>query len=156
MKMDRKPKNIMLKTYDYSVMFYFSSDVLTLSVSSSVIWPLQRIGIWHFEAVTGTIIIISRSSWRLFCFLRPYCAGCTVTRVHYRHIIISLQSYLLLLVFHHSLTLGLNPSFSANPPYLTLSFFSFRIHYMNFLDCLLLLLSISVFLHFSFFCFYTF
>jgi len=61
--------------YDYSAMFYFSSDVLTLRVSSSMIWPLQRIGIWHFEAVTGTIIIISRSSWRLFCFLRPYCAG---------------------------------------------------------------------------------
>ena len=27
MKMGRKPKNIMLKAYDYSVMFYFSSDV---------------------------------------------------------------------------------------------------------------------------------
>ena len=60
-------------------------------------------------------------------------------------IIISLQSYLLLLVFHHPLTLslGLNPSFSANPPYRSLSFFSFRIHYMDFPDCLLLLLSIS-------------
>jgi len=52
----------------------------------------------------------------------------------------------------HSFTLGLglNPSFSANPPYLTLSFFSFRFHYMDFPDCLLLLLSISVFLLFSF------
>ena len=29
----------------------------------------------------------------------------------------------------HSFTLGLNPSFSANPPYRSLSFFSFRIHY---------------------------
>ena len=89
------------------------------------------------------------------CFVSyvPIVQGCTVTRVHYRHIIISLQSYLLLLVFHHPLTLGLNPSFSANPPYLSLSFFSFRIHYMNFLDCLLLLLSISVFLLFSFFLF---
>ena len=56
----------------------------------------------------------------------------------------------------HSFTLGLNPSFSANPPYRSLSFFSFRIHYMNFPDCLLLLLSISIFLLFSFFCFYTF
>jgi len=54
----------------------------------------------------------------------------------------------------HSFTLGLNPSFSANPPYRSLSFFSFRIHYMDFPDCLLLLLSISVFL--LFFCFYTF
>ena len=27
----------------------------------------------------------------------------------------------------HSFTLGLNPSFSANPPYRSLSFFSFRI-----------------------------
>ena len=44
----------------------------------------------------------------------------------------------------HSFTLGLNPSFSANPPYPTLSFFSFRFHYMDFPDCLLLLLSISV------------
>ena len=51
----------------------------------------------------------------------------------------------------HSLTLGLNPSFSANPPYRSLSFFSFRFHYiMDFPDCLLLLLSISVFLLFLF------
>ena len=54
----------------------------------------------------------------------------------------------------HSFTLGLNPSFSANPPYSILSFVSFKIHYMDFPDCLLLLLSISVFL--LFFCFYTF
>ena len=50
----------------------------------------------------------------------------------------------------HSFTLGLNPSFSANPPYCSLSFFSFRFHYMDFPDCLLLLLSISVFLLFLF------
>ena len=56
----------------------------------------------------------------------------------------------------HSFTLGLNPSFSANPPYRSLSFVSFKIHYMDFPDCLLLLLSISIFLLFSFFCFYTF
>ena len=37
----------------------------------------------------------------------------------------------------HSFTLGLNPSFSANPPYPSLSFFSFRFHYMDFPDCLL-------------------
>jgi len=50
-----------------------------------------------------------------------------------------------------------NPSFSANPPYCSLSFFYFRFHYMDFPDCLLLLLSISVFILFSFFpCFYTF
>ena len=42
-------------------------------------------------------------------------------------------------------------SFSANPPYRSLSFFSFRIHYVDFPYCLLLLLSISVFLLFSFF-----
>ena len=48
----------------------------------------------------------------------------------------------------HSFTLGLNPSFSANPPYRSLSFFSFRIHYMDFPECLLLLLSISVFFTF--------
>jgi len=29
----------------------------------------------------------------------------------------------------HSFTLGLNPSFSANPPYRSLSFLSFKIHY---------------------------
>ena len=48
----------------------------------------------------------------------------------------------------HSFTLGLNPSFSANFPYRCFSFFSFRIHYMDFPDCLLLLLSISVFFTF--------
>ena len=55
----------------------------------------------------------------------------------------------------HSFTLGLNPSFSANPPYRSLSFVSFTIHYMYFPDCLLLLLSISVFLLFSFFSVFT-
>ena len=55
----------------------------------------------------------------------------------------------------HSFTLGLNPSFSANPPHRSLSFFSYRIHYMDFPDCLLLLLSISVFLLFSFFSVFT-
>ena len=53
--------------------------------------------------------------------------------------------------------LSINPSFSVNPPYRSLSFFSFRIHYLDFPDCLLLLLSISVFFTFLvFFCFYTF
>ena len=51
----------------------------------------------------------------------------------------------------HSFTLGLNPYFSANLPYRSLSFFSFRFHYMDFPDCLLLLLSISVSLLFRFF-----
>jgi len=55
------------------------------------------------------------------------------------------------LLFVVSFTLGINPSFSANPPYRSLSFFFFKIHYMDFPDCLLLLLSISVFLLFSFF-----
>ena len=55
----------------------------------------------------------------------------------------------------HSFTLGLNPSFSANPPYRSLSFVSLKIHYMDFPDCLLLLLSISVFLLFSFFSVFT-
>ena len=55
----------------------------------------------------------------------------------------------------HSFTLGLNPSFSENPPYRSLSFFSFMIHYMDFPDCLLLLLSISVFLLFIFFSVFT-
>ena len=55
----------------------------------------------------------------------------------------------------HSFTLGLNHSFSANPPYRTLSFFSFRFHHMDFPDCLLLLLAypsfyflVFLFLHF--------
>jgi len=53
----------------------------------------------------------------------------------------------------HSFTLGLNPYFSAIPPYRSLSFFFFRFHYMDFPDCLLLLLSISVSLLFGFFLF---
>ena len=55
----------------------------------------------------------------------------------------------------HSFILGLNPSFSANPPYRSLSFVSFKIHYIDFPDCLLLLLRISVFLLFSFFSVFT-
>ena len=45
----------------------------------------------------------------------------------------------------HSFTPGLKPSFSANPSLRSSSFFFFRIHYMDSLDCLLLFLSISVF-----------
>ena len=73
-------------------------------------------------------------------------------------IIISLQSLLIIIGIPsptHSFTLGLNPYFSANPPYRCLSFFFFRIHYMDFPDCLLLLLSISVSLLFSFFSVFT-
>ena len=61
MKMDRKPKNIMLKVYDYSVMFFFSRDDFTSRVTSPVMCPLQRIGIWRFEAAIRTIIIILKN-----------------------------------------------------------------------------------------------
>jgi len=50
MKMDRKPKNIMLKAYDYSVMFYFSSDVFDFTsviirdLSIAVNWNLALRG----------------------------------------------------------------------------------------------------------------
>ena len=77
--------------------------------------------------------------------------------VEYYTTFICQQSYLLLFGTHspliiHSLFLSRLKSFlfckSSLPQ---LSFFSFRIHYMNFPDCLLLLLSISVLLLFSFF-----
>jgi len=58
MKMDRKPKNIMLKAYDYSVMFFFTKNDFTSRVTSPVMCRLQRIGIWRFEAAIRTIIII--------------------------------------------------------------------------------------------------
>jgi len=48
----------MLKAYDYSVMFFFSRDYFTSRVTSPVMCPLQRIGIWRFEAAIRTIIII--------------------------------------------------------------------------------------------------
>ena len=50
----------------------------------------------------------------------------------------------------HSFTLGLNPSFSANPPYPSLSFFSLRFHYMDFPYCLLYFWAYPSFLLFSF------
>ena len=53
----------------------------------------------------------------------------------------------------HSFTLGLNPSFSANPPHRSLSFFFFRIHCVDFPDCLLLLLSTFRLFTFRFFLF---
>ena len=57
-----------------------------------------------------------------------------------------LKFYLLLLVFHHphSFIPGLKPSFSANQILSTL-FFLFRTDYTDSPDCLLILLSISVF-----------
>ena len=72
-------------------------------------------------------------------------------------IIISLQSYF---YYWYSITHSLFHSrlksfYSANPPYRSLSFVSFKIHYIDFPDCLLLLLSISVFLLFSFFSVFT-
>ena len=55
----------------------------------------------------------------------------------------------------HSFPLGSYPSFSANPPYRSLSFLSFKIHYLDFPDCLLLytsehirLFTFFLFLHF--------
>ena len=70
-------------------------------------------------------------------------------------IIISLQSYF---YYWYSITHSLfhsrlKSSLSSNPPYRSLSFVSFKIHYMDLPDCLLLLLSISVFLLFTFFLF---
>jgi len=50
MKMNRKPKHIMLKAYDYSVMFYFSSDVFDFTsviirdLSIAVNWNLALRG----------------------------------------------------------------------------------------------------------------
>jgi len=50
----------------------------------------------------------------------------------------------------HSFTLGLNPSFSANPPYPSLSLFLIQVSLYGFPRLFTLLLSISVFLLFSF------
>jgi len=41
------------------VMFFFSRDDFTSRVTSPVMCPVQRIGIWRFEAAIRTIIIIS-------------------------------------------------------------------------------------------------
>ena len=64
-------------------------------------------------------------------------------------VIICQQSYLLFGIPSpsptHSFIPGLKPSFSANPFHRSPSFFFFRIHYMDSPNCLLLLLSISVF-----------
>ena len=51
----------------------------------------------------------------------------------------------------HSFIPGLKPSFSANPSHRSLSFFFFRIHYMNSSDCLPLLLRTSVCIFLNFF-----
>jgi len=67
MKMDRKPKNTMLKAYDYSVMFYFSSDVLLTCViirdlSIAANWNLALRGrYWnnhnhHNKALIGLLL----------------------------------------------------------------------------------------------------
>ena len=50
----------------------------------------------------------------------------------------------------HSFTLGLNPSFSANPTYPSLSFFLIQVSLYGFPRLFTLLLSIAVFLRFSF------
>ena len=68
-------------------------------------------------------------------------------------IIISLQSYF---YYWYSITHSLFHSrLKSFLFYRSLSFVSFKIHYMDFPDCLLLLLSISVFLLFSFFSVFT-
>jgi len=43
-------------------MFFFSRDDFTSRVASPVMCPLQRIGIWRFEAAIRTIIIITVDS----------------------------------------------------------------------------------------------
>ena len=88
----------------------------------------------HFDFVITSVFSGLLQAFFEDCFLliKSYETFCS-----YVYHAFSALSYLLLLVFHHPLTLGLNPSFSANPPYPSLSFFSFRFHYMDFPDCLL-------------------
>jgi len=116
----------------FSVLLTYS-----LKINSLLFWPTPYMYV-------GIYMSFSRHNVKM---LR---CGCTSLSPYSHTYIIGIPSPT------HSFTLGLNPSFSANPPYRSLSFVSFKIHYMDFLDCLLLLLSISVFLLFSFFCFYTF
>ena len=65
----------------------------------------------------------------------------SVARLNLRQLILVLYLPTVILIIigipspTHSFTLGLNPSFSVNLPYRSLSFFSFRIHYMDFPDC---------------------
>jgi len=109
--------------------------------------------------VTGTSLLSIITSHVVLCIMPSVLWRYVPRRILYDHY---LPTVILIIIGipspTHSFTLGLNTSFSANPPYRSLSFLSFKIHYMDFPDCLLLLLSISVFfLLFSFFfCFYTY
>ena len=138
---------------------------------ASLFWPTLYTSIMHSGAKASFTYHSLRSyfdhcwffcCFRFVCIYVLYCCvafcvrafNCRILYDHY------LPTVILIIIGipspTHSFTLGLNPSFPANPPYRSLSFFSFKIHYMDFADCLLLLLSISVTLLFSFFCFYTF
>ena len=58
MKIDRKPKNIMLKAFDYSVMSYFSRDDLLRVCHHRELSNAENWNLWRFEAAIRTIIII--------------------------------------------------------------------------------------------------
>ena len=83
-----------------------------------------------------------------FAFLVPAHPSSSGQRAVKRHYLPTVILIVILIIIGipsptHSFTLGLNHFFSANHPYRSLSFFSFRIHYMDSPDCLLLFLSIS-------------
>jgi len=129
-----------------------STESARFSLNCTVRLPSPRaflLAAWWESAKTDRQSIRAKAKANTFCT----CFGWQILIVHRRIL------YLLLLVFHHPLTLsliGLNLSFfcKSSPPQPFL--FSFRIHCMDFPDCLLLglLLSISVFLLFSFFSFF--
>ena len=135
-----RPSSVKCQRVNSFVAFFLTSNRPTFLVTGLPSKCLVHVGMKMLQAIYYTS----------FVHLTYLALKLTSYFLHGRYLIC--YSFLLL-VFHHSFTLGLNPSFSANPPYRSLSFFSFTIHYMDFPDCLLLLLSISVFLLFSFFLF---
>jgi len=67
--------------YKYMQHIYATRDDFTSRVTSPVMCPLQRIGIWRFEAAIRTIIIINiyRQQPVVFVWLCKVCVYCLVT-----------------------------------------------------------------------------
>jgi len=123
---------------------FYRRDALPAAQPTASKYPDRWISVRRHRSV---LLSCERCWWQL---CRAF--NCIILYDHYLPTVILILILIIIGIPSptHSFTLGLNPSFFANPPYPSLSFISFRIHYMDFLDCLLLLLSTSVFLLFSF------
>ena len=104
--------------------------VIEFSESIWTIWAFLELGKYGTYAFLVMSITMSLCVCMCVCVCRAF--NCRILYNHYLPTVILIVILIIIGIPSptHSFTLGLNPSFSANLPYRSLSFFSFRIYYM--------------------------